>query len=83
MKNDSNDVKQVVTQIIPHLASVGPLKEEIVKLLIPPLVMGTKEKNTLVKSNSEYAVVSVLQLRKDETILKVIDFCYVAWFFGL
>lgn len=70
MKNDSNDVKQVVTQIIPHLASVGPLKEEIVKLLIPPLVMGTKEKNTLVKSNSEYAVVSVLQLRKDETILK-------------
>jgi hypothetical protein len=42
--------------------------------------MGTKEKNTLVKSNSEYAVVSILKLRKDETILKVIVFCYVLWF---
>lgn len=71
MKNDSNDVKQLVTQIIPHLSRGGNLTDDHVKLLIPPLVMGTKEKNTVVKTNSEIAVVAVLHLRKDETVLKV------------
>ncbi|XP_071180493.1 stalled ribosome sensor GCN1-like [Mytilus edulis] len=73
MKNDSNDVKQLVTQIIPHLSSGGNLTGDHVKLLIPPLVMGTKEKNTVVKTNSEIAVVAVLHLRKDETVLKSVS----------
>lgn len=73
MKNDSNDVKQLVTQIIPHLSSGGNLTDDNVKLLIPPLVMGTKEKNTVVKTNSEIAVVAVLHLRKNETVLKSVS----------
>jgi hypothetical protein len=33
--------------------------------------MGTKERNTMVKSSSEYALISVLKLRKDDTLLNV------------
>ena len=73
MKNDSNDVKQLVTQIVPHLSHKGDLKEDSVKLFVPPLVMGTKEKNTIVRTNSEIAIISVLQLRNNDSILKV---CY-------
>ena len=73
MKHESNDVKQLIGQLVSHFTSSidKPLDPSVAKLLIPSLVMGTKERNTLVKSNSEFALISLLQLRKDESYLKV------------
>lgn len=73
MKHESNDVKQLIGQLVSFISSSvdGPLNPPISKMLIPSLVMGTKERNTLVKSNSEYALISLLQLREGDTYLKV------------
>lgn len=73
MKVDSNDVKQLVTQVITYLANTASkeLSAACIKVLVPPLVMGTKEKNTIVKSNSEFALVAVLRLRQGDAVLSV------------
>jgi len=42
---------------------------DVVKLLVPMLVMGTKEKNAAVKSYSEHALISLLRLRQDDSML--------------
>ncbi|XP_069136043.1 stalled ribosome sensor GCN1-like [Argopecten irradians] len=71
LKNDSNDIKQLVTQVISFLIHnrQGTQSPELVKHLTAPLVMGAKEKNTSVRSNSEYALVSLLKLREGDTLL--------------
>ncbi|XP_060079689.1 stalled ribosome sensor GCN1-like [Ylistrum balloti] len=71
LKNDSNDVKQLVTQVISFLIHnlQGKQSLELVRYLTAPLVMGAKEKNTSVRSNSEYALVSLLKLRQGDTFL--------------
>ena len=43
----------------------------VAKLIVPALVMGTKEKNTAVRADCEYALIHVLHLRKGDAILKV------------
>jgi len=47
------------------------LSVDVVKTLVPMLVMGTKEKNAAVKSYSEQALVSLLRLRQDDSMLTV------------
>jgi hypothetical protein len=47
------------------------LDPELSKVIVPGLVMGTKEKNTVVRTNSELALVALLQLRKGDTYVKV------------
>ncbi|XP_062579849.1 stalled ribosome sensor GCN1-like, partial [Saccostrea cucullata] len=70
LKKDSNDIKLLVTQVSSLIASDDtPLPMSAIKVLVPALVMGTKEKNTMVKSSSEYALISVLKLRKGDTLL--------------
>ena len=49
----------------------GGLSVDVVKTLVPMLVMGTKEKNAAVKSYSEQALVCLLRLRQDDSILTV------------
>ena len=73
MKHESNDVKQLIGQLVSFVTSSTDktLNPSISKIFIPSLVMGTKERNTLVKSNSEYALISLLHLREGETYLKV------------
>jgi len=72
MKNDSNDVKQLVAQVINFIAHSyeEPLDNSILKLLIPSLVNGTKEKNTTVKSCCESALAIILHLQNGDKILK-------------
>lgn len=72
MKHDSNEVKQLVAQAVVFVSkSVDePLDIGILKVLVPMLVMGTKEKNAVVKSYSEHALVTLLKLRRDETVLQ-------------
>jgi len=47
------------------------LDVSVCKIMVPALVMGTKEKNTLVKTNAELALIYLLQLRKGESRFKV------------
>ena len=73
MKHDSNDVKQIVGQIVIWLAQSFPnmLPSNLIRQLIPLLVNGTKERNTLVRANSELALVALLHLRVGETGFQV------------
>ena len=73
MKHESNDVKQLTAQIATFIAkstTTPPLGAETLKVLIPMLVAGSKEKNAAVKSFSENALVTVLHLRHDESTLQ-------------
>jgi len=59
---------------------------DAVRLLVPMLVMGTKEKNAAVKSYSEHALISLLRLRHDDSTLAVsafIHFYSLFYSFGL
>ncbi|XP_035210136.1 eIF-2-alpha kinase activator GCN1-like [Stegodyphus dumicola] len=68
MNHNTNEVKQAVALTINFLARKQNLPLHVMKTFVPHLVNGTKEKNTIVKSNSEFALVAVLNLRKgDET----------------
>ena len=73
MKHESNDIKQLIGNLVSYVTSSTdkPLSPSISKIFIPPLVMGTKERNTLVKSNSEYGLISLLHLREGDSYLKV------------
>ena len=78
MKQESNDVKQLIGQLVSYITSSvdKPLNPNLTKLLIPSLVMGTKERNTVVKANSEFALISLLQLRQGDSYLKVNNVAY-------
>ncbi|XP_076367337.1 lethal (3) 80Fj isoform X2 [Tachypleus tridentatus] len=68
MNHNINEVKQVVALTSTYLAKTREqlLPPQVLKLLVPHLVNGTKEKNTIVKANSEYALVAILKLRVGE-----------------
>lgn len=69
MNHSSNDVKQLVGRVCSYLARVVPSEQtspEYLRLAIPMLVNGTKEKNGYVKANSELALVAALGLRHGE-----------------
>ena len=73
MKQESNDKKQLGSQVVEFIArSVDhPLDISSIKQLIPMLVNGTKEKNTAVRSYSETALVNLLKMREGDTVLQV------------
>jgi len=69
MNHASNDIKQLLGKVCAYLARVVPIEEtspDYLRLAIPMLVNGTKEKNGYVKANSELALVAVLGLRRGE-----------------
>ncbi len=73
MKHESNDVKALTALSISFVASCSPtpLDGDVMRILVPMLVNGTKEKNTLVKTNSEQALVVLLKIRKGDQTLQV------------
>lgn len=73
LNHSAVEVKQLVAQICSHLAyaSDGPLDVSDLKLLVPQIVNGTKEKNTAVRYDSEMALADVLHLRKDDSVFEV------------
>ena len=78
MKHDSNDIKQTSAQLLSLLPVItdDPLNTACLELILPSLVMGTREKNTIVRANSELAIIEVLRLRqKDDKVVKVGGIC--------
>lgn len=74
MNNNSNDVKQLLARVCLHLARTIPAEKmapELLKLLLPMLVNGTKEKNSYVKANSEIALIAVLRLKEGDDVHQV------------
>ena len=51
-------------------AGVSP---EVLRVLVPALVMGTKEKNTMVRAASESAIVMLLGLRHGDQLYQVMS----------
>ena len=73
---ESNDVKQLVAQIVSilgHSASLKGPDSALLKVLVPVVLNGSKDKSAIVKSFSEHALMSILQYRKDDTIYQVIS----------
>ena len=79
MNHVTNEAKTTLLQGTVYLArsSTRPLPNELLKPLLPMLVNGTKEKNTMVRANSEQALIAVLGLRAGEerleSILAILD----------
>lgn len=72
MNHSSNEVKQCIANSSVYTArSAGkPLPLLFLKALVPLLVNGTKEKNSIVKACSEQALVSVLRLRFEDDLVQ-------------
>ena len=68
LNHASNDVKQLVAQSSHYLARHVncSLPADFLKVLLPQLVNGTKEKNTVVRSACEAALVALLRLRHND-----------------
>lgn len=74
MNHSSNEIKQLLARVSIHLAKTVPSEKvapELLKLLLPTLVNGTKEKNGYVKANSEIALITVLRLRHGDDVNQV------------
>jgi len=71
MNHSSNDVKVLVAMMISHVAKSNEslLPPDLLKPALTCLVNGTMEKNSIVKSCSETALVDVLHMRKGATQL--------------
>ena len=65
LNHASNEVKQLVAQSSQYLGRHVDctLPADFLKVLLPQLVNGTKEKNTAVRSGCEVALVTLLRLR--------------------
>ena len=65
LNHASNEVKQLVAQCSHNLARKVDcmLPPDFLKVLLPQLVNGTKEKNTAVRSACEFSLVTLLRLR--------------------
>lgn len=78
MNQTSNEVKQLVAHICLYLGkSEVTLSPEFLKLVLPMLVNGSKEKNCYVKSNSEIALIAVLKLQQGDATLQVFIFIII------
>ena len=66
-------MKQLAAQVVTYISKAvqDPLPLPVLKVLVPMLVNGTREKNTVVRSHSETAMVNLLQLRQGDTTLQV------------
>lgn len=73
INHSSTEVKHLAVQSVLYLSlsNVKPLDLVLVKLFIPMLVNGTREKAPAVRSTSELALVSLLHLNKPDSIYNV------------
>ena len=73
MKHESNDVKQLAAQVVTFITkgTTSALDMSVIVSLVPMLVNGTKEKNTVVRTSSETALVSLLRMRHGDDTLHV------------
>ena len=71
MNHSSNEVKLATVSSSVFLAKnvEAGLPIPFLKSLVPLLVNGTKEMNTMVKTGSEQALISVLRLRKEDDLV--------------
>ncbi|XP_006818140.1 LOW QUALITY PROTEIN: stalled ribosome sensor GCN1-like [Saccoglossus kowalevskii] len=72
LNSASNDLKITTAQMIYYISNQNkqPLNIAIIKPLVTVLVSNTKERNTMVQATSEQAIVSLLQLRRNDDLLQ-------------
>lgn len=71
MNHISNEVKQLLAKTSIYLAkevTAEKTSPDLLKILVPMLVNGTKEKNGYVKSNSEIALIRILRLKNGDAV---------------
>ena len=73
MKRESNDIEALGAQLVTYVcqSSAADVSVTSARQLVPMLVNGCKERNTLVRSNSEQALVALLKLRSGDDMLQV------------
>ncbi|XP_066249177.1 stalled ribosome sensor GCN1 [Euwallacea similis] len=73
MNNNNNEVKQLLARVLCYLAKRIPTEQltpDFVKMVLPALVNGTKEKNVYVKANSEIALIAILKLKEGDGVFQ-------------
>ncbi|XP_071479229.1 stalled ribosome sensor GCN1-like [Diadema antillarum] len=72
LNHSSNDIKMTAAQMVNHIATTvnHPLDSAFIRALIVVLVSNTKDKNTAVQADSEWALVALLKLRQGEEFLQ-------------
>lgn len=75
INQSSNDIKLLSVQIVTYLSVLNAnkqrLEDNLLKLFIPMLVNGTREKAPTVRLASEIALVEMLQLRSGNSLYEV------------
>ena len=78
INQSSNDIKLLSIQIVTLLSVMNSAKkrlsDELLKLFIPMLVNGTREKAPSVRQASEVALVEILHLKSDQSVYEVTSF---------
>jgi len=72
LNHSNNEIKTCVAQSASFVAknyNPNTLPSSMLKILVPLLVNGTKEKNSIVKSNSEQSLITILKLRINDEIV--------------
>ena len=71
--HSSSDIKMAAAQMINHAAMTteSPLDMSIVRGILVVLVSNTKDKNTAVQADSEWALVALLKLKHGDEFLQV------------
>ena len=67
MNHANNEVKEVVTSsTIFWSQNKQDIPEQVLQIMVPHLVNGTKEKNSAVRISSEQALIELLKLKQDK-----------------
>lgn len=74
INNSSNEVKTLLGQASEVIGrSIAPklVSKDLARYLIPALVNGTKEKNSIVRASCETALICILRLREGDNAMNV------------
>lgn len=80
INQSSNDIKLLSVQIVTYLSVENSQKrfdDDLLKLFIPMLVNGMREKAPTVRLASEIALVELLKLKSDQSTYEVCVFVFV------
>lgn len=77
LSHSNSDVKQYIPKVCMYIGQrVEKPKSDFLQLIVPMLVCGVKGTNTIIKSNCELALISVLKLADGHRSVDEVNFLF-------